>query len=179
MCLFCRMDLSTLIDESYSYAFRVLIEARLSLKSGFNMLVGSQPDFLSPDEYKHTEMEENNKIAITFLHNTEGACSRMLPGVYSMHLGEYSTTKSVHMAIDKEINLFVEYLTTNHFNKDALNRFAFRSLTISKDHTLDINYYLDTKPLFKLDNRRTIVAIVMNYGPEVWAIRSQRVTENQ
>lgn len=176
------MDLSTLIDdddESYSYAFRVLIEARLSLKSGFDMLVGSQPEFPSPDEYKHTEIDENNKIAITFLHNTEGACSRMLPGVYSMHLGQYNTTKSVHMAIDNEINLFVDYLTTNHFNKDALNRFAFDSLTISKDYILVVNYFLDTRPFFKLENRRTIVAIAMNYAPEVWAIRSQCVTEKQ
>ena len=106
-------------------------------------------------------MDENNKIAITFLHNTEGACSRMLPGVYSMHMGQYNTTKSVHMAIDNEINLFVDYLTTNHFNKDALNRFSFDSLT------LVVNYFLDTKPFFKLDNRRTIVAIAMNYAPEV------------
>lgn len=173
------MESPLTINGSEKYVLTLLIEGRLMKRHGFNMLVGPQPDVIAPSNYTHREMDDTDKIRVTFIsdESTElrkngEAFSQMMPAVYSMPI--HPTPEE----LDTEMDLFVDELVTNHFRSDALNRFAVDTLSV-EGSVLRIAYRIDTEPLFKLDPSRAIAALTVKYAPNLWAVRSQTVTARE
>lgn len=173
------MESPLTIDDSEQYVLVLIIEGRLMKRHGFNMLVGPQPDVIAPSNYTHREMDDTDKIRVTFisdestdLRKNGEAFSQMIPAVYSMPL------RATPEELDSEIDLFVNELVTKQFRSDALNRFAVDTLSV-EESVLRIAYRMDTEPLFKLDPSRVIAAYTIKYAPNLWAVRSQTVTTTE
>jgi len=171
------MDSPVTIDDTGKYLLILLIEGRLIKRNGFNMIIGPQPDLLAPSNYTHSEMDDCDKIKVTFIsdENTNlrkhgEAFSQMVPTVYTMPTGNASCEE-----LDRLMDCFVDELVTKHFRGDTLNRFAVDSLSV-ENQLLRIGYRIDTEPLFKLDPSRVIVAHTLKYAENLWAVRSQTVT---
>jgi len=180
--------LLALMDESAEFAMGFMIEARLSAREGFDMLIGPQPDLLVASSYTHAPMHQKSKISIVTVSvepldtlKVGEPYSYLSPEVYPLSLGKYleqadkgdASTLLDH--IDSEMNLFVDYLVGTQFRRDALNRFKFKSINVIED-TIFIAYGLDATTLYSLDPEQVIVTSMMHYAPpDLYAVRSQRV----